>query len=456
MSDAATTENGALPAAERANAEEGCPPEDPLRTGSAPALVDEERHAPVPLRNARSESDRENETDLARRSTVELHQEVGRRLRLGRATTSAATESQDAIREPEPDSQQGVLQEDAAAQLTALRSALHPPSQPESAPEKPGLSQALNPYEYETCLDRPYVQKEIQWARQYKKPMITLYESEAHRPGHFDYDIARTKYKGTPFEFILEIDAIKYQRDKYLADAMLRNILDKVKHAPPSQPYQTDMPKNESGCWDFFLSHHQAGGGDQMKSLLFAEQGKSSWYDNCMLDKSKEAMEEGVRGSKYFVLMLTGVKKLPEPQGCAPPQSRLHRPDGITFERFLLLDDQVMRIWCKQEATRRGIAMHSNVSTTQEMALQRAYGKQMIKALLVAQAAAPIARERRSFTVIDEKAGYFEQRHLVFEEYDKRRQPRDCLAYEELLGFVEDHYFSEYMPGGDQLIGKIR
>ena len=66
-------------------------------------------------------------------------------------------------------------------------------------------------------------------------------------------------------------------------------------------------PMNPPGAWEFFLSHHQALGGDMMQrlSLLFDKAGKTSWYDNDMLDKSERAMEEGVKNCKNFVLLLT-------------------------------------------------------------------------------------------------------------------------------------------------------
>ena len=52
------------------------------------------------------------------------------------------------------------------------------------------------------------MQKEIRWARKYKKKIIILYEKESHCPGSFDYGKAGEKYTGTEWEFILGIDAI--------------------------------------------------------------------------------------------------------------------------------------------------------------------------------------------------------------------------------------------------------
>eukprot|EP01047_Picozoa_sp_COSAG01_P035256 COSAG01_NODE_2693_length_7243_cov_4.778695_1_plen_1576_part_00 len=160
---------------------------------------------------------------------------------------------------------------------------------------------------FKSCLDRPYVQKEIRWARKYKKKFIVVFEKESHRPGFFDYGQAHDKYDGTEWQFVLGIDAIAYQREQYLEEGMMKNILAK---ACGEQVEPAHSPINEPGHWQFFLSHHQALGGDQMKtlSLLFERAGKSVWYDNGKLDKSESAMEEGVKHCHYFVLLLTAQK----------------------------------------------------------------------------------------------------------------------------------------------------
>eukprot|EP01043_Picozoa_sp_COSAG02_P052954 COSAG02_NODE_5785_length_4036_cov_3.068834_3_plen_756_part_01 len=157
---------------------------------------------------------------------------------------------------------------------------------------------------YTTSIDREYVQKEIGWAQQYNKNIIILYEPDQRRPNYFDFTEARNKYKGTAYEYLLGIAAIPFQRDQFLADAMLRNIL--AKASTGSIDAAAD-PLNDPGWWDFFLSHHQALGGDQMKTLsvLFEREGRTAWYDNRQLDKSERAMEEGVKHCKNFVLMLT-------------------------------------------------------------------------------------------------------------------------------------------------------
>ena len=147
------------------------------------------------------------------------------------------------------------------------------------------------------------MQQEIRWAKQYKKHIIVVFEKEHHRPGFFDYAKAAEKYSGTEWEFILGIDAIPYQREQFLADAMMANIF--AKDVTADVP-AAESPINPPGVWDFFLSH-QALGGDQMKtlSLLFTRNKKTVWYDNEMLGKSERAREEGVKHCKNFVLFLT-------------------------------------------------------------------------------------------------------------------------------------------------------
>ena len=188
--------------------------------------------------------------------------------------------------------------------------------------------------DYHTCLDRPYVKKEIAWARKYDKKIIVVYEKERERSGFFDYGKAHAKYKGTEMEFILGIDAIPYRREAYEAEAMMKNVLAKTNHGSvngspmagvDTLDYAASVPQltprtesaagrassgflNQPGAWKFFLSHHQKHGGDQTQNLhnLFKAAGYPAWYDNQMLDKSEAAMEEGVRNCEYFVLVLTG------------------------------------------------------------------------------------------------------------------------------------------------------
>lgn len=53
-----------------------------------------------------------------------------------------------------------------------------------------------------TCLDRPYVQKELRWAREFGKKIIVVYEHEDQRPTFFDFGKAMAKYKGTEWEYV--------------------------------------------------------------------------------------------------------------------------------------------------------------------------------------------------------------------------------------------------------------
>jgi hypothetical protein len=62
--------------------------------------------------------------------------------------------------------------------------------------------------DFPTCLDRPFVKKEIQWAEQYHRPFVTVFEEERRRQAYFDYGLAWKKYGGTQFEFILNIDSV--------------------------------------------------------------------------------------------------------------------------------------------------------------------------------------------------------------------------------------------------------
>ncbi len=125
-------------------------------------------------------------------------------------------------------------------------------------------------------LRRPFVQQEIGWAIQYGKKIIVVYEADGRRAGYFDHEAARAKYRGTELEFVLDIDAISYQRDDDYAEAMLRKIIAKAT-SPPLR--SAGSPLNVPGSWDFFLSHAQATGGDQIQtiSLRLKTAGKTCW-----------------------------------------------------------------------------------------------------------------------------------------------------------------------------------
>ncbi len=174
--------------------------------------------------------------------------------------------------------------------------------------------------EYMTCLDRKFVQKEIEWAWQYNKTIITVFEQESHRLGYFDYSLASQKYKGTPWAQILHHQGIPYQRQHFLAKAMLEHI----------DAFATDLtvpPEDPSGPpWNFFLSHHQKTGGDQAQNLcsLFKLRGQTVWYDNEMVQVTEEAMEDGVKQCDYFVLLLTAEAAVQLPAGPMCLQCQVH------------------------------------------------------------------------------------------------------------------------------------
>lgn len=159
---------------------------------------------------------------------------------------------------------------------------------------------------FRSCLDRPYVQKEIGWACKYSKKIIVIYEKDERRAGFFDFAKAWEKYGGTDWEFILNIHAEPYQRDEDYAEGMVTKIMKKASGNAGSSP--AAEPLNDPGSWDCFLSHAQATGGDQAQTtqLRLKAKGWAVWYDNAMLDRSTAAMEEGVKHSRCFVLFLTG------------------------------------------------------------------------------------------------------------------------------------------------------
>ena len=189
---------------------------------------------------------------------------------------------------------------------------------------------------YTTCLDRPFVQKELRWAKQHGKKIVVVFEQEERRVGHFDFGRATSKYQGTEWEAILNIDAIPYRRDEGEAEVMVQKIIDKTssEHAPV--PINASM--NAPGSWDFFLSHAQATGGDQMQNMQqrLKSQGKEVWYDNAMQDRSTAAMEEGVKCSRCVVLFLTAdVTAAPsaetQPQGALGALARVAKFEQATM-----------------------------------------------------------------------------------------------------------------------------
>ena len=170
---------------------------------------------------------------------------------------------------------------------------------------------------YRSCIDRKYVQKELTWAREYEKPVITVYEGEQRRPGYFDFDLAMRRYKSKSvhngnFSFLFDVSAVQYLRGTFHAEAMVNEILAKAETmtqtatAASSSPPAT--PVNPPGHWDFFLSHGQKDGGDQMNTLMHLLKGrdKTVWLDIAMVNKDEPAMEEGVRNSTVVIVFLTG------------------------------------------------------------------------------------------------------------------------------------------------------
>jgi ankyrin repeat protein len=161
--------------------------------------------------------------------------------------------------------------------------------------------------DYATCLDREWVQKEIRWALKHGKKIITIYEGGMDNPGYFDMRKAVERYKGTEWEDILNIDAIPYRPGGHEQEAMLKTLFDRATGAKPITRTR-GSPKNKPGKWEFFLSHHVALGGHQVSTLhvlLEKVNKRAAWYDKDVTDASEDAMEEGVRCSKYFVLFLT-------------------------------------------------------------------------------------------------------------------------------------------------------
>jgi hypothetical protein len=179
-----------------------------------------------------------------------------------------------------------------------------PEPEPQTTPSRL-VTSSVDAAAYRTCLDREFVQKELGWQEQYKRPVITVFEEEQRRQAHFDYGKAWAKYGGTPYERLLNVDSITYRRDMDEAEAMINRI---VRKATTKLPSRSANCLNHPGNWDFFLSHGQAAAGDQVKMLCFLlrQRGKTVWYDNEMSNRSTAAMEEGVKHSAHFLLFLSG------------------------------------------------------------------------------------------------------------------------------------------------------
>jgi hypothetical protein len=86
--------------------------------------------------------------------------------------------------------------------------------------------------QFQFCLDREFVQKEIGWARKYKKKIVVVFEKDARKVGFFDYAKAREKYSGGQWDDILSVSGLEYQRDKEYAEGMVKKILGKLDGVP--------------------------------------------------------------------------------------------------------------------------------------------------------------------------------------------------------------------------------
>eukprot|EP01047_Picozoa_sp_COSAG01_P049122 COSAG01_NODE_4839_length_4694_cov_16.413058_5_plen_361_part_00 len=206
---------------------------------------------------------------------------------------------------------------------------------------------------YRTCIDRPYVQQELGWALQFKKPIIVMYEADPKMPGCFDFGVATRRYQTQDllpsgegkWSFLFKIDAVPFRRMKNEDTAMVTSVLERAEAAAvqaqaAQAPATKSQPLNKAGKpgkpgWDFFLSHGQRDGGDQMKTLamLLKQKGRTTWLDVTMVNKSVEAMKEGVKHSRYFLIFLTK-----DPQAtaeataaaAAPPAAGAKEPEPET------------------------------------------------------------------------------------------------------------------------------
>ena len=174
--------------------------------------------------------------------------------------------------------------------------------------------------DYRTCLDRPFVQKEIGWAKEYGKEVTIMVEGDRRKQGYWKDELAVEKYsvpqptaEGTvDLSWLLRLPQIQYRRDRAETRAMVDKLLAREVGGDLARTQtkqdRAASPLNQPGHWDFFLSHGQASAGDQVKTLclLLKERGFTVWYDNDMADRSTAAMEEGVRHSACFILFLSG------------------------------------------------------------------------------------------------------------------------------------------------------
>lgn len=243
-----------------------------LRTASDPAAGG--AHSPVPLRN-RSQSERR------------------------------------APNRPPPERPRGAtLADGGEGDVAAVMARTH------AAPEDVALTPTKSVELYRTCLDRPFVQMEVMWARDAGKNIIVVYEREAGKVGCVDFGLASSRYAGTPtcapveggkFAFLFSIDAIPFVRDGDYQPAFAQKILGRAVSGSALSTAPAGERVNEPGTWNFFLSHHARCGEAQVSEIqhLLEAQGKTCWRDVKMGNRSTDAMEEGVKNSDNFILMLT-------------------------------------------------------------------------------------------------------------------------------------------------------
>ncbi len=157
---------------------------------------------------------------------------------------------------------------------------------------------------------------EVLWAHESGKRIIVVYEREAGKIGCLDFGLASSRYAGTPtsapvedgkFAFLFDIDAIPFVRDGDYEPAFIQKILDRADAGSALSTAPAGERLNEPGTWNFFLSHHARCGEAQVTAIqnLLEARGKTCWRDVKMGNKSTDAMEEGVRNSDNFILMLT-------------------------------------------------------------------------------------------------------------------------------------------------------
>ena len=83
--------------------------------------------------------------------------------------------------EPEPECGSETV---ATAGTTSAHDLPRSNSNPHPEPEGEPVNDS---HPFRSCLDRPCVQKEIRWARKYKKKIIVVFEKDDRKAGFFDH-----------------------------------------------------------------------------------------------------------------------------------------------------------------------------------------------------------------------------------------------------------------------------